>query len=91
MKAKICHISTVHKPFDTRIFYKECRSLVKEGYDVHFIVSHDKEEVVEGVHIISLPLDNSRKYRFFKKKKIALQKAIEVDADLYHLLILISC
>ena len=35
MKAKICHISTVHKPFDTRIFYKECRSLVKEGYDVH--------------------------------------------------------
>lgn len=84
MKAKICHISTVHKPFDTRIFYKECRSLVKEGYDVHFIVSHDKEEVVEGVHIISLPLDNSRKYRFFKKKKIALRKAIEVDADLYH-------
>jgi glycosyltransferase involved in cell wall biosynthesis len=84
MKAKVCHISTAHTPLDTRIFYKEGRSLAQEGYEVYYIVSHDKEEVVEGVHMIPLPEENSRSYRFLKKRKIALQKAIELDADLYH-------
>jgi len=32
--AKVCHISTVHSVFDTRIFYKECKTLAKAGYEV---------------------------------------------------------
>ncbi len=29
MKIKICHISTAHPTFDTRIYYKECRTIAK--------------------------------------------------------------
>lgn len=84
MKKKICHISTAHSAYDTRIFYKECRSLASHGYDVNLIVTSDKDEVKEGVNIIHLPLKNDRFYRFFKKRKLALKKAINLDADIYH-------
>lgn len=54
-KIKVCHITTVHSPFDVRIFHKECKTLAKAGYDVYLIVQHDKEKIIDGVHIISLP------------------------------------
>lgn len=31
---KICHITTVHKRYDIRIFWKECISTIKEGHEV---------------------------------------------------------
>lgn len=34
---KICHCSILHKLDDSRIFYKECISLVKVGYSVTYI------------------------------------------------------
>lgn len=34
---KICHCSILHKLDDSRIFYKECVSLARAGYDVTFI------------------------------------------------------
>jgi glycosyltransferase involved in cell wall biosynthesis len=34
---KICHCSILHKLDDSRIFYKECISLAKVGYNVTFI------------------------------------------------------
>ena len=42
---KICHISTVHDPFDVRIFHKECVTL-SESNDVHLIANHSKKEIV---------------------------------------------
>ncbi len=83
-KRKICHISTVHPAFDTRIFYKECKTLAKAGYEVHLIITHNKDEVIDGVHIISLPERRGRFYRFLVKDWLALFKAIKVNADIYH-------
>ncbi len=83
-KKRICHISTVHPVFDTRIFHKECKSLVKAGYEVHLVIQHKKDEIVDGVHIHFLPKPKNRKERMLKLRKIALQKAIEINADLYH-------
>ena len=52
---KIIHISTVHPRRDTRIFYRECVSLYKEGYDVTLIVADGLgEECFKGVNIIDL-------------------------------------
>ncbi len=82
--AKICHISTVHPAFDTRIFYKECKTLVKAGYEVYLIVTHDREDIIDGVHIIPLPERKGRFYRFLVKDWLALSKAIKVNADIYH-------
>jgi len=82
---KVCHISTVHPTFDTRIFYKECKTLANAGYDVYLIVTHDKKETIDGVHIFPLPNKKGRFYRFIIKDWIALNKAIQVKAKIYHL------
>lgn len=84
MTVKVCHISTVHQAMDVRIFYKECKSLAANGYDVSLIVTHDKEEVVEGINIIPLSNNQSRLYRFFVKGWSALFKALKLKADVYH-------
>ncbi len=84
MGDRVCHISTVHSAFDDRIFYKECKTLAEAGYDVYLIVTHNKREFVNGVHIIPLPQGKGRFYRFFVKDWIALIKAIRLNAKIYH-------
>lgn len=86
MKKVVCHISTVHPYYDTRIFYKECRSLAKQGYKVYFIVSYEgKEREFEGVKVIPISNSKNRFYRVFIKIWAALKKALRVKADLYHI------
>ncbi|WP_061321102.1 glycosyltransferase family 4 protein [Clostridium botulinum] len=84
MKTKICHISTAHPTFDTRIYHKECRTIAKNGDDIYLLIANDKDEISDNVKIVHLPKQNGRFYRFFKKRKIAFKKAVEIDADIYH-------
>ena len=82
---KICHLSTVHKRYDTRIFIKECISLVEEGYEVHLIVADDLgEENKDGViiHNIGRPKGKIGRMLFFSRK--LFKKAIAINADIYH-------
>ena len=81
---KICHITTVHPPFDVRIFHKECKTLAKAGYEVYLIAQHDKDENVDGINIISLPKINSRIKRILILPIKAFFKAIKLKADVYH-------
>jgi hypothetical protein len=46
---KIVHCATTHRAGDPRIFQKECRTLARAGYEVVYVVPHDRDEVVEGV------------------------------------------
>jgi len=82
--AKVCILTTVHPAFDTRIFYKECKTLAKAEYEVYLIVTYDKERIVDGIHIIPLPMKRGRFYRFLVKDFIALKKAIKLNAKVYH-------
>ena len=85
MKRKVCHISTAHPENDGRILFKQCSSLSKAGYDISLIVTSDKEKIINGVKIIPLSENkNNRIYRMFYKTKEAYNKAIDVDADIYH-------
>lgn len=84
MAIKVCHITTVHSSADVRIFHKECKTLAKEGYEVYLIATHDKEEEIDGVHIIPLPEKCGRLYRFVFKNRIAFKKARKVNAEVYH-------
>ena len=82
---KVCHLTTVHQRYDTRIFIKECATLVRNNYHVSLIVADGKgDEVKEGVNIYDVGLPKSRLKRvlFFPKK--ILKKAIRLDADIYH-------
>lgn len=44
-----------HRAFDPRVFQKEARSLAKAGFDVTYVVPHDKDEERDGVKILSVP------------------------------------
>lgn len=85
MKAKVCHMTSVHTARDTRILYKECRSLVKAGYDVTLIAINDKkEEMIDGVKIISFPYFRKRFYRMLLSPLRMFWLARKQKADIYH-------
>lgn len=82
--AKICHMTSAHGPEDERIFFKECRSLVAAGHEVYIVVqgtSYDKD----GVHIVGVgEMPDSRLRRMTEFSKRVYEKALELDAQLYH-------
>jgi len=43
---RIVHLTSVHPVFDPRIFYKECKTLVKVGYDVTLIAPYYADDKV---------------------------------------------
>jgi glycosyltransferase involved in cell wall biosynthesis len=78
-----CIITTVHPPFDNRIFHKQARSLVKAGYRVTLIAQHDRHEVVNDVEIIPLSKSHNRMLRMLRTV-IAFRLALKQKADVYH-------
>ncbi len=80
---KISILTSVHPPFDTRIFHKQARSLVKAGYDVTLIAQHDKDEVVDGIQIVALPKPKNRFWRMMGTWRL-FKIASKQQADIYH-------
>lgn len=87
MNKKICHMTSAHNRYDIRIFVKECVSLAKNGLDVTLIVNDiAPDELIEGVKIVSTKLKpQNRLQRFIYSKKHLYKKALEVNADIYHI------
>jgi len=81
---KVCILTTVHPPFDTRIFHKEAKTLAKAGYDVTLIAQHSKNEIVDGIKIIALPKPRNRFIRIFGLIWRTLFLALRQRADIYH-------
>lgn len=82
---KICHLTSAHPQHDVRILLKECSSLAKH-YHTTLIVVNGKNEVFNNVNIESVSCNfNSRLERFTKVVNLVLKKAIEIDADVYHI------
>lgn len=87
MNKKICHITSVHRRYDVRIFHKECKSLVKAGMDVYLLVNDDKkDEEIDGVKFVSINNKARNRYeRMVKVPKVLLKKALEINANIYHI------
>ena len=84
MSAKVCILTTVHPPFDTRIFHKQAKTLVQAGYDVTLIAQHGRDEVVDRVRIIALPKSRNRFTRIFGLTWRVFRLALRQQADVYH-------
>ena len=81
---KVCHMTNVHGAEDVRIFHKECVSLAKAGYDVYLVERGESYEK-NGVHIVGVgEIPAGRIKRMTKGAKTVYQKALEIDADIYH-------
>ena len=91
MNDRVCHISTVHAPFDQRIFHRACWSLKRAGYDVHLLVQFDTARASRDgieIHAVGAPKPHTlglrianRAGRLWRAARIA--KAL--SAQVYHL------
>lgn len=82
-RGKVCHLSSVHRVNDIRIYHKECATLAEAGFDVTLIgVAADVTD--KGVNVIKLPDEGSRMQRFVSRGRVVFQKAVEVEAQVYH-------
>jgi len=81
---RVLHITTVHPPFDTRIFHKQAKTLARAGYEVVLIAQHDGDEMVDGVKIVALPKPRNRFARIFGLTWRAFHLSLRERADVYH-------
>lgn len=86
MHKKFVHITSVHTRRDTRIFLKQCRSLLNAGYGISLVVADGKgDEIKDGVKIFDVGSSKGRVDRMVKTTRRVFSKARELDADVYHL------
>ena len=83
---RVCHVTSIHQRYDTRIFQKECISLYKAGYEVFLLVNDENDsEVKNGVQIISTgETFKNRIDRFINLKQIMFSALMEIAAEIYH-------
>lgn len=51
----ICFVSTVHDPFDSRVFFKIARTLARSGYAVTLLAPGAPDATIDGIHLKPLP------------------------------------
>lgn len=81
---RVVHLTTVHPPFDTRIFHKQAKTLAAAGYEVTLIAQHDRDESVEGIRILALPTPRNRLARILRLTWKTFRLALQQHADVYH-------
>lgn len=83
---KIAHLTSVHRRDDTRILLKECRSAAQAGHNVVLVVADGRgPDVLHGIAVVDAGRSGGRSARVLSATRRVWRKAIEVDADLYHL------
>lgn len=83
-RTRVCHLSNLHVAFDTRIYFRFCRSLAKE-YDVTLIAVHPCEEVVKGIHIVPVRRLKNRYWEMATASLRMFPKALRARAAIYQI------
>jgi glycosyltransferase involved in cell wall biosynthesis len=81
---QVCHLSTVHRADDTRVFWRECSGLAERGFRVTLIARADRDQVRNRVRIVALPTYRRRPVRMTMGVLRALIAAFRAKADVYH-------
>ena len=82
---RIVHLTSAHPRNDPRIFIKQCRTLAASGYDVTLVVADGEGDArTDGVAIADVGRLPGRLQRILKTTQRVFDKAIALDADIYH-------
>ena len=81
---KIVHISTVHPAYDTRIFYKECISLQKHGFEVHLVIKCAGHEIKNNIFLHPVKNIQNKFLRLLFSPFFILRSVMKLRGDLYH-------
>lgn len=83
-KIRVCVMTSVHPPFDTRVFHRQAKSLAAGGFRVKLIgPGAPNGETHDGVRFASLPEFGGRAGRPLRWP-ILMWKALKSRADIYH-------
>lgn len=82
-----CFISSCFSREDPRIFKREAKSLVKEGYSVSYLISDIKKSTnIDNIDIISTGYKPQNRFkRFFFNKSKLFNNALKINADIYQI------
>jgi glycosyltransferase involved in cell wall biosynthesis len=80
---RIVHMTSAHPPFDTRIFFHECRSLVGR-FDVVLIAPEPGTDERDGVRLVGVPRGRTRRQRWFRAVPRVLVAALRERPAIYH-------
>ena len=82
---KIAHLTSVHPRFDTRIFFKMCKSSNKLG-KVYLVCADGKgDKLIDNINIIDVGKVYNRTLRFWISVNKIYKQALKLNADIYHL------
>jgi glycosyltransferase involved in cell wall biosynthesis len=83
---RIAHVTISHRPFDVRIFWKECRTLASAGHDVHLFMPGEAPEPTDGIIFHPLPdiAPTAYFWRVWRHLRTIYRAVRRVDADVYH-------
>jgi glycosyltransferase involved in cell wall biosynthesis len=82
--ARACVLTSVHPPFDIRIFHKECKSLAAAGYDVSLLAPCAHDQVVDGIRLRAVPKGKNRFERLTRTLWSIYRRAVRENAEIYH-------
>ena len=85
MKARILHVTTVHAPFDNRIFGMEAASLARAGFDVSLATTVDTPLERDGVKLLPLGAHGNISRRGARLRRNARAfRAMSAPYDIVH-------
>jgi glycosyltransferase involved in cell wall biosynthesis len=81
---KVLFLTSVHRPFDTRIYKREAISLVKAGYQVSLVaINIPSHQTMDGINIIGIPKPMARLGRILNWPRF-VKIALTHRADIVH-------
>jgi len=84
---RIVQLTSVHQWNDVRIFVKMCRSLARDGHEVHLVAPREngpETEWVDGVNVYAVPMPRNRLERMRRTARAVAARAESLRGDLYH-------
>ena len=82
---RVAHICIIHIPLDTRVFFKECRTLAAAGHDVHLLASDPPPGCADGVRFHPVAKARPNAWSVLSSAAGACRKAASLRADVYHI------